>query len=235
MALPKPVRPEYNTTIPSTGKKIKYQPFSVKEEKVLILAAESQDPDEVTNAITNVLRACITSPQDLRVDELALFDIEYLFLKTRSKSAGEKIKLQVTDPNDETFTVEHEINIDKIKVEFRDDHTDIIDVSEGLSVKMRYPDITFFSEGVDVSNISGTTKTVGRCIAQIISGDEVYNRADITDAEMEEWMEGLTTDQFQKLAKFFETMPKLKHEFTKKNTNTGNEFTIKLEGLADFF
>ena len=235
MALPKPVRPEYNTTIPSTGKKIKYQPFSVKEEKVLILAAESQDPDEVTNAITNVLRACITSPQDLRVDELALFDIEYLFLKTRSKSAGEKIKLQVTDPNDETFTVEHEINIDKIKVEFRDDHTDIIDVSEGLSVKMRYPDITFFSEGVDVSNISGTTKTVGRCIAQIISGDEVYNRADITDAEMEEWMEGLTTDQFQKLAKFFETMPKLKHEFTKKNTNTGEDFTIKLEGLADFF
>ena len=235
MALPKPVRPEYNTTIPSTGKKIKYQPFSVKEEKVLILAAESQDPDEVTNAITNVLRACITSPQDLRVDELALFDIEYLFLKTRSKSAGEKIKLQVTDPNDETFTVEHEINIDKIKVEFRDDHTDIIDVSEGLSVKMRYPDITFFSEGVDVSNIAGTTKTVGRCIAQIISGDEVYNRADITDAEMEEWMEGLTTDQFQKLAKFFETMPKLKHEFTKKNTNTGEDFTIKLEGLADFF
>ena len=235
MALPKPVRPEYNTTIPSSGKKIKYQPFSVKEEKVLILAAESQDPDEVTNAITNVLRACITSPQDLRVDELALFDIEYLFLKTRSKSAGEKIKLQVTDPNDETFTVEHEINIDKIKVEFRDDHTDIIDVSEGLSVKMRYPDITFFSEGVDVSNISGTTKTVGRCIAQIISGDEVYNRADITDAEMEEWMEGLTTDQFQKLAKFFETMPKLKHSFTKKNTKTGKDFTITLEGLADFF
>ena len=235
MALPRPARPEYSTTVPSSGKKIKYQPFSVKEEKVLILAAESQDADEITNAITNVLRSCITSPQDFRVDELALFDIEYLFLKTRSKSAGEKIKLQVTDPNDDTYTVDHEINIDRIKVQFNEDHTDLIQITEDLSVKMKYPDISFFSEGVDVTNLSGTTKTIGRCVAQIISGDEVYNRADISDAEMDEWMEGLTTEHFQKLAKFFETMPKLSHSFTLKNKNTGNDFTIKLEGLADFF
>lgn len=235
MALPKPTRPEYSTTIPSSGKKIKYQPFSVKEEKVLILAAESEDSDEITNAITNVLKSCITSPQDFKVDELALFDIEYLFLKTRSKSAGEKIKVRVTDPEDETYTVDHEINIDRIKVEFNEEHTELIQITNDLSVKMKYPDISFFSEGVDVTNLAGTTKTIGRCIGQIISGDEVYNRADVTEDEMEEWMEGLTTDQFQKLAKFFETMPKLRHSFTLKNKKTGNDFTIKLEGLADFF
>jgi hypothetical protein len=235
MAIPKPIRPEYGTTIPSSGKKIKYQPFSVKEEKVLILAAESEDQEEITNAITNVLKNCVTSPQDFKVDDLALFDIEYLFLKTRSKSAGEKIKLQVTDPDDETYSVSHEINIDRIKVEFDEDHKDVIELSEGISVKMKYPDISFFSEGVDVSNLSGTTKTVSRCISQIISGDEVYNKADITDAEMDDWMDGLTTEQFEKLAKFFQTMPQLKHEFTLKNKKTGNDFTIKLQGLADFF
>ncbi len=117
MALTKHIRPEYSTTLPSTGKRIKYQPFSVKEEKVLILAAESNDPDEIINAITNVLQNCVTTPADFKVEELALFDIEYLFLKTRAKSAGEKIKLKVTDPNDQTFTKEHEINIDKITVE----------------------------------------------------------------------------------------------------------------------
>ena len=112
MALPKPIRPEYNTTIPSTGKRIKYQPFTVREEKVLILAAESGETDEITNAITNVLERCITSPSDIKVKDLALFDIEYLFLKARSKSAGEKLKVRVSDPDDETYSVDHEINID---------------------------------------------------------------------------------------------------------------------------
>ena len=235
MAIPKPVRPEYSTTIPSTGKKIKYQPFSVKEEKILILAAESQDQDEITNAIINVLQRCVTSPNEFKVEDLALFDIEYLFLRARSKSAGEKIKLMISDPDDSTCNLEHEINIDKIRVEKTEGHTDLIEMTPELTVKMKYPDISFFSEGVDVSNISGTTKTVGRCIAQIISGDEVYNRADITDAEMDEWMEGLTIDQFQKLAKFFETMPKLSHKIKVTNPNTKVESEVVLEGLASFF
>ena len=142
MAIPKPVRPEYSTTIPSTGKKIKYQPFSVKEEKVLVLAAESQDQDEITNAIINVLERCVTSPQDFKVKDLALFDIEFLFLRARSKSAGEKIKLQVTDPADETYTVEHEINIDKIRVERTEGHSDLVELTPEMTIKMRYPDIS---------------------------------------------------------------------------------------------
>ena len=235
MALPKNIRPEYTTTIPSTGKRVKYQPFSVKEEKVLVLAAESNDPDEVTNAISNVLERCVTSPADFKVADLALFDIEYLFLKTRAKSAGEKINVIATDPNDETFSVEHEINIDRIGVEKNEDHTDLIDIAEGVSLKMRYPDISFFNEGVNTDSISNTVSLIARCVSQIVTEEEVIDRSEMTDSEVEDWLDDLTTEQFKKISDFFATMPKLKHTFTINNPNTGKDFTIVLEGLADFF
>ena len=235
MALPKPVRPEYNTTIPSTGKKIKYQPFTVKEEKILVLAAESGDNDEITNAITNILERCVTSPQDFKVEDLALFDIEYLFLKARSKSAGEKIDVRVTDPDDETCVVDHSINIDKIGVQKTEGHSNIIDLGEEMKVEMKYPDISFFTDGVDTTNINSSLALIGRCIKSIISGEEVYSRMEMGESEIEEWLEELTTEQFKKVLNFFETMPKLKHSFTLKNPNKGTEFTVNLEGLADFF
>ena len=211
MALPKQSRPEYSTTIPSTGKRVKYQPFSVREEKVLVLAAEGADPDEITNAITNVLSSCITSPVDLKIHELALFDIEYLFLKARSKSAGEKITLNVTDPNDETYSVEHEINIDKIGVSRDPEHTDLIEINDNTSVKMNYPDITFFNEGISNDTLMSTTKLIARCVSSIIIDDEVYQRTDMTNEEINDWLDDLTTEQFKKVANFFVTMPKLKH------------------------
>jgi len=236
MALPKNIRPEYTTTLPSTGKRIKYQPFTVREEKILVLAAESADPDEVTNAITNVLSNCITSPSDIKITELALFDIEYLFLKTRAKSAGEKIELKVTDPNDETFTVDHEINVDKITVSRDENHTDLIDLTDTCKVKMRYPDITFFNEGIDLSSIAAQIELMARCVSQVIvDEDEVIDRSEMTDAEVEDWLEGLTTEQFKKISDFFATMPKLNHTIKLKNTNTGKDFTVTLEGLQDFF
>ena len=235
MALPKPVRPEYNTTIPSTGKKIKYQPFTVKEEKILVLAAESGDNDEITNAITNILERCVTSPQDFKVEDLALFDIEYLFLKARSKSAGEKIDVRVTDPDDETCVVDHSINIDKIGVQKTEGHSNIIDLGEEMKVEMKYPDISFFTDGIDTTNINSSLALIGRCIKSIISGEEVYSRMEMGESEIEEWLEELTTEQFKKVLNFFETMPKLKHSFTLKNPNKGTEFTVNLEGLADFF
>lgn len=235
MALPKNIRPEYNTTIPSTGKKIKYQPFSVREEKILVLASESQDSGEITNAISNVLENCITSPVDLDVKELALFDIEYLFLKARTKSAGEKITVRVTDPNDPSFTKEHEINIDKIQIKRNKDHKDLIDIAENVKVKMRYPDIEFFNEGISTDSFGSTTELVAKCVSQIIVGEDVYNKSEMSAGEIEEWIDGLTTEQFGKLSEFFATMPKLSHSFTIKNTKTNNDFTVTLEGLADFF
>ena len=233
--LPRPTRPEYSTTIPSTGKKVKYNPFSVKEEKILVLASEGNDPDEITNAIVNVLQNCITSPSDLRIETLALFDIEYLFLKARSKSVGESINLMVTDPDDETYTVSHSINIDRIGIDRTKDHSNVIFIDDDMQVKMRYPDISFFTEGVDMSSLTESLDTISRCIDCIISGDEVYEKVDMNKEEIVEWLESLTSEQFRRVTNFFVTMPKLRHSFTLRNENTDKDFTITLEGLADFF
>jgi len=233
--LPRPTRPEYSTTIPSTGKKVKYNPFTVKEEKILILASEGGDADEITNGIINVLNNCITSPSDLKVEELALFDIEYLFLKARAKSIGESINLNVTDPDDETYTVSHSINIDRIGIDRQKDHSNVIFLTDDLQIKMRYPDISFFTEGVDMSTLTDSLSTISRCVDSIINGDEVYERVDMNDKDIEEWLEGLTSEQFARITNFFVTMPRLRHSFTLKNENTGKDFTITLEGLADFF
>lgn len=234
MALPKPTRPEYTTTIPSTGKKVKYQPFSVKEEKVLILASESQDSDEIANAITNVLESSVTTP-GFKVSELALFDIELLFLKARAKSVGEKLEVNVTDPNDETYTVTHSIEIDKINVATNKDHKDLIEVAEGTAIKMKYPGIEFFVEGVNMNNITDRLDLAAQCIEQLVVGEEVYNKEDMDPGEAQEWLEGLTSTQFNKVMEFFLTMPKLEHSFSLTNANTKKKFTIRLEGLADFF
>jgi hypothetical protein len=234
MALPKPVRPEYNLTIPSTGKRIKFMPFSVREEKILILAAESQDADEIANAIRNTLERCVTTP-GFKVDELALFDIEYLFLKCRAKSAGETIKVVVQDPNDEEFRTEHEINIDSIKVKKNKDHKDLIEVDPHTTVKMRYPGIAFFEEGIDAASVESMSNALQKCISQIIIDEEVHSKADMSDEEVDEWVEGLTQAQYRNLVEFFNTMPRLTHTFKIQNTRLDTEFSITLEGLADFF
>lgn len=235
MALPKPSRPEYTTTIPSTGKKVKYQAFTVREEKVLILAAESSDNDEIANAIDNVLSKCITAPADLKVTDLALFDIEYLFLKARAKSVGERIDLLVTDPNDPTYTVEHTLNVDTIKVKKEETHTDIVDIDEDTKIKMRYPGLSFFAEGLKIDNISDSIETVAECISSIVIEEEVYNRADMSNEEIVEWLEALTSDKFAKVMEFFTTMPKLTHTIKLTNKSTGTPFEVVLTGLADFF
>jgi len=235
MALPKNIRPEYNATLPSSGKRIKYQPFSVKEEKILVLAAESQNPEEITNAVANVLQNCITSPADFNVNELALFDVELLFLKARAKSVGEKVTVRISDPGDPEYTVEHDIIIDKITVDKNKDHKDLIELSEGTQVKMKYPDISFFNDGINVTTITSSLDLVSRCVQTIVIDEEVYNRADMSETEVVDWLEGLTSAQFKKIMEFFETMPRLRHKINLKNKNTDSNFTVTLEGLGDFF
>ena len=164
-----------------------------------------------------------------------MYDIEYLFLKTMSKSVGEKIKLTITDPDDPTYSVDHEVDVDKIKVVKDETHTDLIKLAEELTVKMRYPDISFFNDGYDLTDITGSISLISKCISSIVSGEEVFNRSDMSDSELLEWVEGLTQAQFQKIVNFFTTMPKLSHTITLKNKNTGKNFTVKLEGLHDFF
>lgn len=234
MPIPKPARPEYSATIPSTGKRIKYQPFSVKEEKVLILAAESKDLDEVSNAIANVLSSSVTTPADFDVNALALFDIEFLFLKARAKSIGETIQLKVTDPDD-GYETEHELNVDAIKVEKNKEHKDIIDIDDKIKIQMKYPGLDFFAEGLKIDNINDSTETVAKCVKQIIVDDEVYSSTDLSQQEILEWLDELTSEQYKKVMTFFETMPKLRHVIKLKNPNTGKTFETVLEGLADFF
>ena len=234
MALPKPSRPEYSTKVPSTDKSIKFQPFTVREEKILILASESQDNDEIANAITNVLESCVTTP-GFKVSDLALFDIEYLFLKARAKSVGEKLEVNVTDPGDETYTTTHEIDVDKIQVQKNKDHKDFIKLDEDTAIKLRYPGIDFFVEGVSLASISERLDLAAQCVEQIVIGEEVYNREDMTTNEIQEWIEGLTSVQFTKVLEFFVTMPKLAHKFTLTNPKTKKKFSIELEGLSDFF
>ena len=234
MALPKPSRPEYTTKIPSTDKSIKFQPFSVREEKVLILASESKDNDEISNAITNVLESCVTTP-GFKVRDLALFDIEYLFLKARAKSVGEKLEVIVNDPEDPTYSTTHEIDVDKIQVQKNKDHKDLIQLTDDTHIKMKYPGIDFFVEGVKLENITDRLDLAAECVQQIVIGEEVYNREDMSVAEIQEWIEGLTSVQFNKVMEFFITMPRLSHKFTLTNPNTKKKFAIELEGLADFF
>ena len=234
-ALPKPSRPEYSTTIPSTGKKIKYQPFTVKEEKVLVLAAESENLDEISNAISNVLSSCVTSPVDFDPEKLALFDIEYLFLKARAKSVGESLKLLVTDPNDASYTVEHEVNIDTIKVKRFEGHETLVKLDENTAIQMKYPGLSFFSEGVKIDTLADSSNTVARCVSSLVIDEEVYAAADLTREELVEWLDALTADQYAKLMEFFTTMPRLSHTIKLKNKKSGENFEILLEGLADFF
>lgn len=235
MALPKPSRPEYSTTIPSTGKKVKYQAFTVREEKVLVLAAESEDNDEIANAIENVLSKCVTAPADFKVRDLALFDIEFLFLRARAKSIGETIDLRITDPNDSTYTTDHSLNIDSIKVKKDPKHSDLIDIDEETKIKMRYPGLSFFAEGLKIDTIGESLETIAECVSSIVIGEEVYNRADMSTEEITEWLEALTSEQFGRLMDFFRTMPKLTHTIKLRNPIADHDFEVVLTGLADFF
>ena len=167
------------------------------------------------------------------VQELALFDVEFLFLRARAKSIGEKLQLRVSD--EDGTQVETELNVDSVKVQRDPDHTDIIKISDDVTLKMKYPDLHFFAEGVKVDTIHESTETMARCVSQIVVGEEVYSREDMTSEEIVEWLDGLTTEQYSKIMKFFETMPKLTHTIKLKNRNTGENFEVVLEGLADFF
>lgn len=234
MTLPRKVRPEYSTTL-SNGKKVKFMPFTVKEEKILVLAAETQDTDEINNAIANTLTNCVNSPADFDVEALPLFDIQLLFLKCRAKSAGEKVKVKITDPKDESYTVDHEINIDKIQLQKTEGHTDLIKLDDNTVVKMNYPGLEFFAEGLSLDGIVDISENIKKCISQIVVGEDVYNRADMSDDEISTWIDDLTSDDVSKFVEFFNTMPTLKHKITLKNPNTKENFTIVLEGLQDFF
>ena len=237
MPLPKISTPTYELVLPSSGRKIKYRPFLVKEEKILIIALESQDQKQIGNSIKSILSNCILT-RGTKVDKLSTFDIEYLFLNVRGKSVGEQIEVMVTCPDDEKTQVPMSINIDSIKVEKSKDHKTDIKLDEQFTLKMRYPSLNEFIKtnfSVDEMKVDDTFDLIASCIDQIYSEEESWTQEDCTKKEMVEFLEQLNSSQFKEIETFFETMPKLSHKVKVKNPNTGVESEIVLEGLQNFF
>jgi hypothetical protein len=242
MPLPTITAPTYELELPSNGQKIKYRPFIMKEEKLLLLALESKDKTQMVDAIRTILKNCILTSR-IKIENLALFDIEYIFLNIRGKSVGENIELVVTCPDDGETTVDVTINIDEIKVDKPIDHINIITISDDIKVVMRYPGIDTFVDTIDMfsddedpgkDNIE-EDKLAATCIHQIIKGSDVYETKNFTQAEIIAFLESMTSDQFAKIRNFFQTMPKLKHVIKITNPNTKKEHEIPITGLASFF
>ena len=238
MPLPKISTPTYELVLPSSNKKIKYRPFLVKEEKVLILAMESQDTSTVANAVKDVLASCILS-RGIKVQKLSTFDIEYLFLNIRGKSVGEKIEVMVTCPDDGKTQVPTSINIDEIKVIVDEKHNKDIKLDDQYTLRMRYPSLdefvkNNFATASDVS-VDDTFDLISSCIDQVYSEEESWTAADCTKKELSQFVESLNSNQFKEIETFFETMPKLSHVVKVINPNTKKENEIVLEGLQNFF
>ena len=235
MSLPKIAKVSHELVIPSTGKKIKYRPFLVKEEKVLILAQEGGDQSEMARAIKDVIEACIIT-RGVKVAELSVFDIEYIFLNIRGKSVGEDVDVIVTCPDDGETKVPVTIYLDEIKVVSSKEHSDTISLDDTYSVKMKYPSMEdMMSADVENVSVQQSLELMASCIGQIYTEEESWSGSDSTTQEMVDWIEELEPKQFQKIEEFFSTMPKLSHTITVLNPKTGVSNDITLEGLGSFF
>lgn len=237
MPLPKISTPSYELVIPSTKKKVKIRPFLVKEEKVLIIAMESNDTKQIANAVKDVLKACILT-RGVKVESLATFDIEYLFLNIRGKSVGEEVEVMVTCPDDGETQVPATINLDEIKVQIDDKHSRDIKLDDEYTMRMKYPSMEeFVKTNFDSTNISvdDTFRLISSCIEQVYSEEESWNASDCSRKELVDFIDQLGTKQFKEVENFFATMPKLSHTLKVVNPKTKVENEILLEGLQSFF
>ena len=239
MPLPKVNTPTYELVLPSSGRKIKYRPFLVREEKILIMALESEDVKQITNAVIEILNNCVLT-RGTKIERMSTFDIEYLFLNVRSKSVGETIDVNITCPDDNKTSVQMTIDLDTIKIKKDKTHKDTIKLDDSLSMKMKYPSMDQFIESnFDTStqgdDIKTTLNMIISCIDTIYTEEESWSGTDSSKKELEEFIESLNSKQFKSIENFFTTMPKVTHKVKVKNPNTGVESEVTLEGLAAFF
>ena len=238
MPLPTIATPTYELELPSSGQTIKYRPFLVKEEKLLVLALESESTKEISTAIKAVLKNCIQT-KAVKVETLPTVDIEYLFLNIRGKSVGEEIEVNLIAPDDGSTSVSVKINIDDIKVQKKDSHSNKIKLDDHLMMEMRYPSLEqFIKSNFDFSGESGMDQSfelIATCIDKIYNEEEVWSTSDCSKKEISDFLEQMNSIQFKQIEKFFETMPKLSHEIVFTNPNTGIESTVVMEGLSSFF
>ena len=231
MALPEIATPIYTLTIPSTKKKVKYRPFLVKEQKILILAMENEDQEQILDAITNTIKACLITKIDMTT--LALFDIEYLFLQIRARSISEEIEMRVTCADDGETTVDVKFMVDDVKVNFPKGHTNIIKLDDDLTIEMQYPDLDYFAKINFMDEKVDEYELVAKCIKRVYVGEDDFTSDSLDESKA--WVEGLTNNQFEKIQSFFETMPTLRHVLKVKNPKTKVVNEVVLEGLSDFF
>ena len=240
MPLPTITTPTYELSLPSTGKKIKYRPFLVKEEKILILALETRDQNQITNAVKDVLKKCVIT-RGIKIDDLPTFDIEYLFLNIRAKSIGEDINMVVTCPDDRETEVDVTVYVDEIKVIKSKEHVKDITLDKDMTLRMKYPSLNQFIESnFDTEEESQTTvdktfQLIADCMDTVYTKEDAWDSKDYSPNERLEFIEQLSSKQFKQVEKFFATMPKLSHTIEVTNPNTKKKSKIVLEGLADFF
>ena len=238
MPLPKIATPTYELELPSTGQSINYRPFLVKEEKLLVLALETEDTKQITTAIKNVLKNCVLT-KGVKVDQLPTFDIEFLFLNIRGKSVGEEIEVNIICPDDEETQVPVTINLDDIGVQKNDTHSNQIKLDKDLMMELKYPSLEqFIKNNFDFDDANAMDQSfdlIAACIDKIYTADEVWAVADCTKKEVKEFLEQMNSSQFKEIEKFFETMPKLSHTVKVTNPKTKVKSDVVLEGLASFF
>ena len=233
MGLPKLDTPTYRLTLPSTGEEIQYRPFLVKEQKLLMMAQESENDQQIVDTVGNLVQSCTFEKID--IENSPLFDIEYIFLQIRGKSIGEKIELNLICPDDEKTRVDVEINLENVDIQMNVDHTNIVKLTDDISIIMKYPslgDLDGFDSKGQVESIFDMLK---RCIHEIHDGEDVYHRVDMSEKELNDFIESMSTEQFENLSAFFETMPKLQHVVEVKNPKTKKKGEVLIEGLQSFF
>ena len=233
MALPKLTTPQYELEVPSTGEKIKYRPWLIKEQKILLMAQESEEDKEIEAAFANIISECTFGEIDPYVNPL--FDIEYIFLQLRGKSIGQKVKLNLLCPDDEKTRVEHEIDLGDVAVQMPDNHTNVIDITDDISMIMRYPKLSDMSEFTETGQVKQIFDMVKRCVVEIRDGETIHNKVDISDKELDEFIDSMSQSSFELVSNFFETMPKLIHEVSVTNPKTKKKNKITIEGLQSFF
>ena len=238
MPLPKIATPTYELELPSTGESIQFRPFLVKEEKVLVLALESEDTKQITTAIKAVIKSCVQT-KGIKVEALPTFDIEFLFLNIRGKSVGEDIEVNIICPDDEITEVPVSIDLDEIRVQKNDEHTRQIKIDDTLMMEMKYPSLDqFIKNNFDFENKNAMDQSfdlIASCVDKIYSEDDVWAADDCTKKELKDFLEQMNSSQFKSIETFFETMPKLSHKVKVTNPNTKVESEVVLEGLASFF
>lgn len=232
MALPKLETPVYTLTLPSTDEEIKYRPFLVKEQKRMIMAQESENETELLDAMKQLIRDCTFNKIDPTT--CPLFDAEYVFLQIRSKSVGETISVNITCPDDEKTIVSKDIPISEIKVSVFDDHTNEVNITDDVKMTFDYPLLSSYATYNNVSTTEMAFTIIKDCLETISWGDKIYQKVDINDKELTDFIDSLNSEQFENVMKFFNTMPKLRHVIEVENPNTKVKSEVPLEGLRSF-